>query len=206
MPVGLPKVSSTPEQCRLLAARAADAWRDFLVYLDLSSTAVYWNSCRTAYNDVRVATSSVGALAYLTLKPIVLIIWLVLQYLWKLLQFLSKQLFYHAYESAKKGWTQLKWGTKEFVKWQGSLSKKAAAVEICIMAALIGCYMLRRYIAKRKYVQRVNSWSRRKKRLVKEVSVAEIYVMFEDEILSLSPVPVASMMLPLLSSLSGFWA
>lgn len=170
MPVGIPRMSSTPQQCRLLAGQLADAWHDFLVYLDLPSTSLYWKSCRTAYADVRVATMSVWNLGYLTLKPLVLILWLFLQYLWRLLQFLSKHLFHHAYESAKKGAVQLKWAIQEFWKWQSARSNAEIAVELAVIVALIGLYALRRYIEQRKYVQRLKSWYRRKKRIVKEVS------------------------------------
>jgi hypothetical protein len=170
MPVGLPQVSSTQEQCRLIAARAMDAWHVFLVYLDLPSALVYKTSCTTAWHELGAAFSSMGYLGYLTFRPFVLILWLFLQYLWKVLQFLGKHLFHHAYVSAGKGWIQLKWGSREFYKWQSSLSRTAVLIEISIVAALIGCYMLRRFIQRKKYVERTTSWYRRKKRAVKEVS------------------------------------
>lgn len=170
MPVGLPQVSSTQEQWRLVAARAMDAWHDFAVYVDLPSASLYKTSCTTALRDLRAAFSSVGYLGYLTSRPLLLILWLLIQYLWEVLHFLGKHLFHHAYVSAGKGWIQLKWGSREFYKWQSALSRTAVLVEISVVAALIGCYMLRRYIQRKKYVQRTASWYRRKKRAVNEVS------------------------------------
>jgi hypothetical protein len=171
MPAGLPQVSSTQEQCRLIAARAMEAWHDFVVYLDLSPASVYTTSCTTAWHDVRAAFRSTGYLGYLTFRPLVLILWLLLRYLWKVLQFLGRHLFHHAYVSAGKGWIQLKWGSKEFYKWQSSLSRAAVLIEISVVAALIGCYLLRRYIQRKKYVQRTTSWYRRKKHAVNGVSI-----------------------------------
>jgi hypothetical protein len=170
MPVGIPQVSSTQEQIRHIAAEAMDAWHDFVVYIDLPSASLYRTSCSTAWYDLRAAFSSLGYLGYLTFRPLVLIIWLLSQHLWRVLQFLAKHLFHHAYVSAGKGWVQLKWGTRSFMKWQFSLSRAAVLMEISIVAALIGCYMLRRYIQRKKYVERITSWYRRKKRAVKEVS------------------------------------
>lgn len=163
-------MSSTTEQCRLYAVQIADAWRDFVLYLDLPSTAVYWESCRTAYKDVTVAFQSVGTLGFLTLKPFVLILWLVLQYAWKLVQFLSRVLFAQLYESSKKGFVQLKWASVEFLKWQSTLSNAEIGLELLSVAGIVGCFVLRRHIQKRKYVQRVTSYYKRKKRHVKEVS------------------------------------
>jgi len=180
MPVGLPQVSSTPQQCRIFASQVVEAWRDFLVYLDVPSTTLYWESCRTACHDVKVATTSLTTLGYLTLKPMVLILWLILQNIWTLLQFLSRHLFKHAYESAKKGWIQFKWVNREFWKWQSTLSNAQIGIELSIIAALIGCFLLRRHIEKRKYVQRVSSWYRRKKRAVKEVSVVGLMHVYEN--------------------------
>jgi hypothetical protein len=170
MPVGLPQVSSTQEQIRHIASKAIGAWHDFVVYVDLPSASLYRTSCSTAWYDLRAAFSSLGYLGYLTFRPLVLILWLLSQHLWRVFQFLAKHLFHHAYMSAGKGWVQLKCGTNAFMKWQSSLSRTAVLMEISIVAALIGCYMLRRYIQRKKYVQRTTAWYRRKKRAVKEVS------------------------------------
>lgn len=163
-------MSYAPQQCRVFAIQITNAWRDFLQYLDLPSSTVYWETCRTAYKDVVLASSSVGTLGYLTLKPFVLIALGLLQYFCILLQFLSRHLFHHAYESAKKGLTQAKFATREFYKWQKTLSNTEIGIELLLIAALIGAYLLRRHIQKRKYVQRATSWYRRKKRTIKQVS------------------------------------
>jgi hypothetical protein len=170
MPVGLPHVSSTPQSCRLYVSQIAQAWRDFLLYLDLPSASLYWNSCQTAFRDVKVAASSLFTLGYLTFKPILLILWLVFQNVWKLAQFLAKHLFHQAYISAKKGAIQAKWACREFQKWQSSLSNGQVMIEISILLTLIGLYLLRRYIEKQNYVRRLKTYYRRKKRVIKEVS------------------------------------
>lgn len=170
MPVGLPHVSSTPETCRLYVSQIAQAWRDFMLFLDLPSSSLYWISCQTAYKDVKVAASSLFALGYLTCKPILLILWLVFQNVSRLAQFLAKHLFQQAYISAKKGAIQLQWALREFQKWQFSLSNGQVLMEISILLSLIGLYLLRKHIEKQNYVRRLKTYYRRKKRVIKEVS------------------------------------
>lgn len=175
MPVGLPhQVSSTHEQLRFAVERLVTAWHEWIVYLELPSASVYKSSLHVAWHDTKAAVTSLSQLGYLTFRPITLLLCLVMRYLWTSIQVFGKHLFHGLYVSSRKGWLQLNWTSSHILRWQMSLAKSQVMMELATVGVLIGCYLLRRFIKRKQYVQRTASWYRRQKRAIQEVSLCSV--------------------------------
>lgn len=152
------------------AGIAVRRMHDLFEYLQLPSRSEYWQAWRNVVRDVWMAAQSLNALSYLTLRPLVLLLWLVSQKVYICLKFLFRHLFQGLWVSLWKGVEQAKWCSKKLVAWQYSLTSAQIKMELGAIMVLLLLFSLRRYIQKQGYVQRVSRWYHTKKRNAIKVS------------------------------------
>jgi hypothetical protein len=162
--------------------KTLDAWRDFIIYLQFPQWATYRAALYDTVFDAKRAIQSSSHLLLLTFRPLFLLALLIGRYLWALLRTVAKhgwvilrvvgkQLFYHAFVSARKGVTQLQTASRWLIRWQKSLSRTWVFVELGAIIAIILLYLLRRYIIQQKYVARFKTSFKRTKRRMLQVSL-----------------------------------
>ncbi len=164
--IGVPSREGFSETVGIAVRRV----NDFVEYLQLPSRTEYWHAWRNVARDVWMAAQSVRALSFLTLRPLVLLLWLVLQRVYICLKFLFRHLFQGLYVSLWKGLEQAKWCARRLVAWQYSLTSTQIKMELSAVIILLLLFSLRRYIQKQGYVQRVSRWYQTKKRYAIKVS------------------------------------
>jgi len=162
MPVGIPPNISTI--LSTYQSNASQALKSLIEYLQIPARDEYTITLLTAYHDVLAACKSTYHLAFLTFRPFWIIGGVLLHHVLVLLKVLGQHTIHHGYVAAREGCIQLKIGVIWFVSFQKSLSRGAIAVECGVVAAFVGAYMLRRYIQKKRYVERVRRWYGTKKR------------------------------------------
>ena len=113
---------------------------------------------------------------YILCRPIVLTIKLILLFLWPYMQIIFNLTLRHVWIIIKKLCMHAKFASISFYKFQRSLSRYSIIIELCIIATFVGLYFLRRYIKKKRYVERLNHWYATKKRIVVKVKVLFILI------------------------------
>ena len=120
-----------------------------------------WNLYRDAWaictRDVLQASSSVYNLSYLTLKPILLLVWILLGHLWRFL-------LEHGGRSLHKAAIHLKMASIHFYRFQISLNKTQILGEAALLAMCVGLYYLRKWLLKQTYWAKFQKWYKLQKR------------------------------------------
>eukprot|EP00979_Chaetoceros_neogracilis_P016647 scaffold8946_cov268-Chaetoceros_neogracile.AAC.13 len=156
MPAGIPDVSS-------ILASLQDQMHYGIDYLSIPTFGLVKEHFLVAYADVLQASRSTYAFAEITSKPLAIIVSLIARYLWTLLKIVAEHTVYHAVLAMKETWQQMMFASRWFVAYQRSLTAAAIYMEMLFIFLLIGMYALRKYIKKKKYVERVTKWYHRKK-------------------------------------------
>jgi hypothetical protein len=138
----------------------------FLTQLNFASREEYIMAVSTAYHDVRAASISSWNLAYIAFRPIFILLGILGHCLIIVLRIVAKHSVVHGYIAAREGYIQFKIATIWFIQFQRDLSSTAKYAEITAAAILALLWLLRRHVRKRKYVERLTAWYRRKKRVV----------------------------------------
>jgi len=157
MPTGLPSISAIVDQAaEVLSATSA--------YLQIPPYETYIDACKVAAKDICTTTKSSWHLLVLTLTPLVIILKLLTHFFLMAVGIITEHTIKHGFVAAREGCIQARTGLSWFVAWQRSLGNAAVAMELCIVAACVGLYMLRRYIQKYKYIERTQRWFERKRK------------------------------------------
>jgi len=137
---------------------------DFLEILDLPSRQEYVSVAASAFRDFKVASSSSWHLAYLTFRPLVILLGILSHQVAAILRVIAQHSVAHGWVAAKEGYFQLKTATIWFVNFQRELPTSAKYAELGAVGILIALWLLRRHVRNRRYVERTTAWYREKKR------------------------------------------
>ncbi|KAL9180357.1 hypothetical protein ACHAXT_008327 [Thalassiosira profunda] len=152
---------------RLLASQidlALDNARALLDRLDLPSRDEYITAAADFLRDARAAGASSWTLAYLTFRPLIILLGILGHYLAILLRIIAQNSIAHGWVAAKRGYFQLRTGTIWFVQFQRDLPLSAKYAELGAIAVLATLWLLRRHVQKHRYVERTVAWYAAKKR------------------------------------------
>lgn len=135
----------------------------FLDQLNLPSRDEYITAATAAFHDVRIATSSSWKLAYLTFRPMFILLGIITHCLVVILQVIAKHSVAHGWVAAKEGYLQLRTATVWFLQFQRGLPPSAKYAEVGVVSLLITLWLLRRHVQKYRYAERTVAWYNKKK-------------------------------------------
>lgn len=142
-----------------------DKARSLLDQLDFPSWDEFVTASSTAIHDLHKAIISSWNLAYISFRPIFILLGILSHYLAILLRIIAQHSIAHGWKAAKEGYYQLKVGTIWFIKFQRNLPSSAKYAELGALVVLITLWLLRRHVKKYRYAERINKWYLDKKRL-----------------------------------------
>ncbi len=126
--------------------------------LDVPSWEVYHPAFQECASDVWKASQSTAQLSYLTVRPLAILCWMVLEVLWQVAQVLFRVLLSQALIHLKRGLVQLKEGAIWFYHFQMKLSRTELLGEVVLVGALIGLYYFYKWIRQQTYWRRFIRW------------------------------------------------
>lgn len=156
MPTGIPNV---PQMLATMQTKTQLAFE----YLEIPSYELSKELFLIAYNDIIKALSSTYSFALITSRPLIRIISLVSRYVFAAFKVIAQCTMSHLIVGLKEAYQQFIFASKWFIEYQKSLPPTAVYLEIAAIGFLIGAYALRRYIRKKRYVERVQTYCKRKK-------------------------------------------
>ena len=156
--------SGIPPSIFALAETVQQQVTEFVTYLQIPSYSDTSHHFKIAFNDSIQAWKSTYHFVQLTCRPLVILLALISRYLLILLKILSEHTIYHGILAGKESWRQTKIAVNWFIAFQKSLSRTAVFMEIGFVFVCIGLYMIRRYLKRKKYFQKLGRWYRSKKR------------------------------------------
>ena len=142
-----------------------DRARSLLDQLDFPSWDEFVTASSTAIHDLHKAIISSWNLAYISFRPIFILLGILSHYLAILLRIIAQHSIAHGWKAAKEGYYQLRVGTIWFIKFQRNLPSSAKYAELGALVVLITLWLLRRHVKKYRYAERINKWYLDKKRL-----------------------------------------
>ena len=142
-----------------------DKARSLLDQLDFPSWDEFVTASSTAIHDLHKAIISSWNLAYISFRPIFILLGILSHYLAILLRIIAQHSIAHGWKAAKEGYYQLRVGTIWFIKFQRNLPSSAKYAELGALVVLITLWLLRRHVKKYRYAERINKWYLDKKRL-----------------------------------------
>ncbi len=137
---------------------------EFWLRLQVPEYSVYKDAVQHFVHDSYQALRSTYTLLFLTFRPIIILLAIIINFLWK-------NLLEHGSKSIQKGLHQLKYALGEFYKFQLSLTKTELLGELFILGVLVGLYYFHKWLKQQTYWSRFVSWSRQKKHNIVQVSV-----------------------------------
>eukprot|EP00550_Attheya_septentrionalis_P008486 CAMPEP_0198286258 /NCGR_PEP_ID=MMETSP1449-20131203/5385_1 /TAXON_ID=420275 /ORGANISM="Attheya septentrionalis, Strain CCMP2084" /LENGTH=755 /DNA_ID=CAMNT_0043983947 /DNA_START=122 /DNA_END=2389 /DNA_ORIENTATION=- len=146
-----------------VVATVRESIHDVILWLEIPSSKEYLEVLLMAMRDVGMAMKSSYRLWSVTLRPLWILGVFVAHWLWVGLQVLGRHSIKHGIVAARNGAIQLSTGAKWFWALQKTLSRAAIAMELGVVAVCIGLLVLRRWIRRKKYVERVTRYYRRRK-------------------------------------------
>jgi len=143
----------------LRSTNISEHFHSFIEYFQIPSLYECRTSATIAFQDSVSAVKSITQFLKLTTRPIFILLGLLSHALFAILKVLAQCTVHHSYVAVREGCTS-------FVQFQKGLSRFAVLMEIGFVCLLILLYTIRRYIQKKKYVERSLRWYRRKRNLV----------------------------------------
>mmetsp|Transcript_1012 Transcript_1012/g.1489 ORF Transcript_1012/g.1489 Transcript_1012/m.1489 type:complete len:843 (-) Transcript_1012:30-2558(-) len=148
---GVPSYYSSGFDIDTLRTFVLDGWE----YLQVPSFDEYTEAWKNTLWFSWKALYSIGLLAFLIVRPWWLLMRATVQYLWT-------NLLWNVL--LKKSVLQLRYGLTVAIQFQLSLTKRQVVLEIIGLGICVLLYLLRRYIQKQAYVQRLKRWYTTKQR------------------------------------------
>ena len=129
--------------------------------LELPAWDSYSNAMANCANDAIAAAGSSYRLGYLTLKPVLILCWMVLGWVWKFV-------LEHGGNSLKTGAIHFRSACVHFYLFQRSLNGTQLLGEACLVAVCVGLFYLRKWLQRQTYwAKLVRSYRDKKARLVR---------------------------------------
>ena len=152
MPTGIPSLSALP--AKLGEAR---------IYFQIPSYEEYSTAFSDAARDFVSFFQSIFRFIHLSTKPLLILLALLGRYIILGLAVIAEHTLKHGVVAIREASFQARTGALWFLRWQRSLSNFALGVEAAALSGLVGLYLLRRHIRRKKYLERAARWYRRKK-------------------------------------------
>ena len=130
--------------------------------LDVPEWKEYSTALKQCGSDFIQASKSSSKFVFLTLRPIVQLLLIIMQGLWF---FLLKNGWISIQKGALQGKAAIKWS----YKFHRSLSTQEILGEIAIIALCFAIYHFRKWLKKQTYWSRTTRWLRQKKRMLRKV-------------------------------------
>ncbi len=172
MPTGIPPSVST------LASSVQEQLTAFLTYLQIPSYNATSTQFQVALRDSVLASRSIYQFLQLTTRPLFILLALLSKYIIIVLRILSEHTVYHGIRAGKEMWRQTKIACLWFVDFQKGLSKTVICMEIGFVGLCVGLYMIRRYLQRKKYFQKLKRWYTAKRNKLQLVSVSFFFFFF----------------------------
>lgn len=169
MPSGIPPSITT------FTTNVQEQISTFITYLQIPSYNDTSTHFQIAVTDSIQASRSTYQLFKLSFRPLFILLALLSKYALILLRILSEHSIYHGINASKELWRQIKVGSIWFVNFQKGLSRTAVYMEIGFCLLCIGLYMVRRYLQRKKYFQKLKRWYTSKKKKVQLVSISSCF-------------------------------
>lgn len=156
MPTGLPNAAALLQsiQSKFLLT---------IEYLEVPPFNLVKDQFFIAYKDILQASRSSYVFLEVVSRPLLIIISLISRYLLIVLKIVAQHTIYHGILALKEAWRQLTIASSWFVAYQKTLSMTTIYMEVAFVCFLIGLYAIRKYIQKKKYVERVTQWYHQKR-------------------------------------------
>ena len=138
--------------------------------MDVPAWDVYSVAMKNWGADIVNVSQSTGQLAWLTFKPIFVLLSILGQLLFRVANLLFQLLLAKAFVSLQHTLMQAKAAIIWLYFFQVSLSKEEIMVEIAICGSMVLLYYFRQWLRRQTYYARATRWYRRKKRAVFSVS------------------------------------
>ena len=164
MPSGLPPSIAS------FTSSIQDQLTTFLTSLQIPTYNATSTQFQIALQDTIQASKSISQLLTLTGRPFFILLSILSKYIFILLRVISEHTIYHGIKASKELWRQMKIATIWFVSFQKSLSQTAIYMELGFVLVCIGLYMIRRYLQRKKYFQKLKRWYVSKRNKVQLVS------------------------------------
>jgi len=156
MPTGLPDAAALLQsiQSKFLLT---------IEYLQVPPFSLVKDQFFTAYKDVIQASHSSFVFLEVISRPLLILISLISRYLLIVMKIVAQHTIYHGILALKEAWRQLTTASRWFVAYQRTLSMTTIYMEIAFIFLLIGLYAIRKYIQKKRYVERASKWYQQKR-------------------------------------------
>jgi hypothetical protein len=157
----LQRLLLTPEQ----ATAACETWRRFYeqVWLPLHvpDRTAWQQALSFAIQDTREACASSFHFWVLTLRPVVLLVRMTLQWMW---QVIWKYIIVKGI--SQQGVLYVKKAGRRWYQWQRSLTREQLVMELILIVSVVALYYLHRFLQRQTYFQRLSAWVRAKVRVL----------------------------------------
>jgi hypothetical protein len=81
-------------------------------------------------------------------------------------------------QACKQGGKEAYYYGQQLLQYQKSLSREAVYIELTILTVLVSLYAIRRYIQKKRYVERLLKWYTLKRNLVQKVRLFNLSLLY----------------------------
>ena len=163
MPTGVPSLESVVVGAHLALNSVTSHIRLASDYLEIPSYDEFSTCASQTWHDSVQAFGSTWHLIQITSRPLLILLALLGRYLAILLRVLTECTIKHGVVAAREGANQANFAVRWIIAWQKSLSRAAVLVELGVLGGLSGLYLLRRYLKKRRYFDRLAWWYAMKK-------------------------------------------
>jgi hypothetical protein len=134
--------------------------------LDVPEFAVYKQAVQACARDSWQASQSTYKVLHLTLRPLLILLWIISKFLWR-------NLLEHGGKSLQKGALQLKYALIAFYQFQISLTPMELLGEAGIIGFCVAAYYFQKWLRRQTYWSRTVRWYRGKKAQCVEVRTVE---------------------------------
>lgn len=153
----------TPEQAAAFEGVCRTIYEQVWLPLHFPTWGVWKDALQVAASDSRQAASSVSTFLFLTLRPLVLFLYMSSEYIirliWKyvIVQGISQQ-----------GVQYLVTAGKVLYRYQRSLSRDQIVLEVSVIVGAVLVYQIRQFLQRQTYVQRLTAYVRKQEQRLVE--------------------------------------
>lgn len=152
----------TPEQADAFEGICRSIYEQVWVPLHVPAFGVWKDALQVAASDLHQAASSVFTFLFITLRPLVLLLYMVIEYI---IRFIWKYVIVQGF--SQQGVQYLVAGVKALYRHQRSLTREQLAIEVFVIAGAVLLYQIRRFLQRQTYIQRSTAYVRKQaKRLL----------------------------------------
>ena len=125
-----------------------------------------------------IALHSIQKLLILSFRPLYILLAWISFHVWRVLKVLFQHSLHHGMQACKQGGKEAYYYGQQLLQYQKSLSREAVYIELTILTVLVSLYAIRRYIQKKRYVERLLKWYTLKRNLVQKVRLFNLSLLY----------------------------